>query len=114
MRNGPLSFLNLHQVHRAAAGQCHPTRGLSLRFPRFLRIRDDKEMEDATSADQVAALYRAQARKSQEMAPATGRVVPAAAPLDGSDGSEADEEEDEGYDVARDQVAEELASLEGA
>ena len=112
MRNRPFSLPDFFQVHRAAAGQCHSTRGLSLRFPRFLRIRDDKEMEDATSADQVATLYRAQARKSQEMA--TGRVAPTAAPLDGSDGSEAGEEEDEGYDAARDQVAEELASLEGA
>ncbi|UYV82101.1 LIG1, partial [Cordylochernes scorpioides] len=33
-----------------------PERGVSLRFPRFLRVRDDKTPEQATSAQQVGAL----------------------------------------------------------
>jgi DNA ligase-1 len=41
--------------------QGDPTRGVSLRFPRFLRSRDDKGADDATDADQVAEAYERQA-----------------------------------------------------
>ncbi len=52
--------ITLSPNHTCAYGRVKEGRGLALRFPRFLRYRDDKSPEEATTPEEVVELYRLQ------------------------------------------------------
>jgi DNA ligase-1 len=56
--------ITLSPTYTAAIGLVSDARGLSLRFPRFLRKRDDKGIEEASTSDFLAGLYRKQEAKA--------------------------------------------------
>lgn len=63
--------ITLSPTYTAAIGLVDENRGLSLRFPRFLKVRDDKSIDEASTTDFLASLYRKQE--------ANGKAAPAAA-----------------------------------
>ena len=56
--------LTLSPVHTAAMGRIRPGAGISLRFPKFTgKVRDDKGPEDATSVEEIVAMYQRQIKR---------------------------------------------------
>merc|ERR1712060_841384 len=53
--------LSISPVHTSAFGVKADGKGIGLRFPRFLRVREDKGPEVSTGADQIVEMFEAQA-----------------------------------------------------
>lgn len=87
-----LDSVTLSPVSVAAQGLVSKSRGLSLRFPRFVRIREDKSVEQASSTDFLAHMYREQQQCDDDLGDADDGHLIDPAP---SDTAMDDEWEDE-------------------
>lgn len=55
-------------VHHAAIGLVHPSRGISIRFPRFIRRVSDRNPEDCSTPADIIEMFHSQTRKMDVIA----------------------------------------------
>ncbi|KAF2731737.1 ATP-dependent DNA ligase [Polyplosphaeria fusca] len=59
--------ITLSPTYTAAIGLISEERGLSTRFPRFLKTREDKSIDEATESADLAGLYRKQEARAPKL-----------------------------------------------
>ncbi|KAJ7975786.1 DNA ligase [Quillaja saponaria] len=62
------SDFTISPVHHAAIGLAHPSRGISIRFPRFIRALPDRDPEHCSTAADIADMFHSQSRKMDVIA----------------------------------------------
>ncbi|KAL2166364.1 hypothetical protein VTG60DRAFT_2897 [Thermothelomyces hinnuleus] len=67
--------ITVSPTYTAAIGLAKEDRGLSLRFPRFLRKREDKGIEEASTSAYLAALWRKQEARAPQAAEKAGQAA---------------------------------------
>lgn len=58
--------ITLSPTYTAAIGLVSDERGLSMRFPRFLKVKEDKSIDEASTNEFLAGLYRKQEAKQPQ------------------------------------------------
>ena len=58
---GNLSAIQLSPIYTCGIGEVDANRGIGLRFPRLIKVREDKKPQEASSNEFVIDLYRQQA-----------------------------------------------------
>jgi len=59
--------VTLSPVSLAGQGLVSEDKGLSLRFPRFVRVREDKSVEQASSTEFLVGMYRQQQERGKDL-----------------------------------------------
>ena len=57
--------ITLSPLHKAAFNELREGSGLAIRFPRFIRWREDKSAEEATQVSEIVDMYKAQLKTVQ-------------------------------------------------
>jgi DNA ligase-1 len=61
--------ITISPTYKAAIGLVSEEKGLSLRFPRFLKKREDKGVDEASTSEFLAGLWRKQEEKAPTSTP---------------------------------------------
>ncbi|TFY78874.1 hypothetical protein EWM64_g5137 [Hericium alpestre] len=86
--------ITISPVSVAAKGMVSDDKGLSLRFPRFIRMREDKPIDDASTPEFLAGIWRNQQGKGKDRAGADeGQLVDVDLSEEGSEEEDSSDEE---------------------